>query len=313
MLKISQNNHSWVAFEASVLAQQQFESIAIAFAGFARLDWYLKLWNKRITNNDICQWSWWMARGRVENNSEQLDDFDLEILLSESNEMLEPSDLSLKTWFSESDVIWLENLRKNIDKLNNETRKALAISAGILTGEYLLSFTSETESLKRPFSEVYIEMVKTVNQIIDNRSYNRTSNLTASEFIMRTKADLLYLNLPNPGSMLEFLNSPSCWKEIWVRKNNSFHQELLNNVKDSPSGLISSKEHYLQVLSRLLERAKHFPIWAIVFLENNPLSLVEMTEEVKKHREIKTTYLKDFSEIVGQRKVYIIVANAQKD
>ncbi|MBL8196983.1 MAG: hypothetical protein JNM06_24545, partial [Blastocatellia bacterium] len=55
MLKISENNHNWVAFEASVLAQQKFDSIAIAFAGRSKLDWYLELWNKRIINNDICQ------------------------------------------------------------------------------------------------------------------------------------------------------------------------------------------------------------------------------------------------------------------
>ncbi len=310
MLKISQNNHSWIAFEASVLAQQQFESVAIPFAGFAKLDWYLKLWNKRITNNDICQWSWWIARGRVENNSEQLDEFDLEILLSEPDELIELNGSPLKNWFCDFDTIWLESLRKNIDKLNNETRKALAISAGILTGEYLLSFTSETENLKRPLSEVYIEMVNQVNQIIDNQSYNRSTNLTASDFIVRTKADLLYLNLPNPGSMLNFLNSSSCWKETWVRRNNTFQNELLNSVKDSPSGLISSKEHYLQVLSRLLERSKHIPSWAIVFQESLPLSLAEMVDEVKKHRQIKTTYMKDFSEIIGQRKVYVIVAHS---
>lgn len=309
MLKISQNNHSWIAFEASVLAQQQFESVAIAFSGFAKLDWYLKLWNKRVTNNDICQWAWWIARAKVENNSEQLDEFDLELLLSKSDDLTELAIPSLRNWFSEADSIWLENLRSNIDRLSNETRKALAISAGILTGEYLLSFTPETYTLKQPLSEVYVEMVKAVNQIIDNQSYNRSTNLTASEFIVRTKVDLLYLNLPNPGSMLDFLSSSASWKETWVRKNNNFHKELLNSVKDSPSGLISSKEHYLQVFSHLLERAKHIPSWAIVFLDNLPLSLPEMTEEVKKHREIKTTYMKDFSEIIGQKKTYIIVAN----
>ncbi|MBI4850904.1 MAG: hypothetical protein HY819_03660 [Acidobacteria bacterium] len=309
MLKISQNNHSWIAFEASVLAQQQFESVAIAFAGFSKLDWYLKLWNKRVINNDICQWAWWIARGRVENNSEQLDEFDLEILLSESDEIVEIDNTTLENWFSKSDVIWLENLRKNIDKLNNETRKALAISAGILTGEYLLSFCSQTQDLKRPLSEVYIEMVKMVNKIIDNQSYNRSTNLPVSEFIVRTKADLLYLNLPNPNSMLDFLSSSASWKEIWVRNHNDFYDELLRNVKDSPSGLISSKEHYLHIFSQLLERSKHIPIWAITFLENSPLSLKEMADEVKKHREIKTTYMKDFSEILGQRKTYIIIAN----
>jgi hypothetical protein len=307
MLKISQNNHSWIAFEASVLAQQQFDSVAIAFSGFAKLDWYLKLWNKRITNNDICQWAWWIARGKIENNSQQLDEFDLEILLPKSKNNSDLYIPSLRNYFSESDTIWLENLRHNIDKLNNETRKALAIFAGILTGEYLLSFCSETQHLKQPLSSVYTDMVRIVNQVIDNQSYNRSTNLTASEFITRTKVDLLYLNLPNPGSMLEFLNSPASWRETWTRKNNDFYAGLLSSVKDSPSGIISSKEQYLQIFSSLLEKAKHIPTWAITFLDDLPLSLEEMTEEIKKYRQIKTTYMKDFSEIVGQRKTYIVV------
>lgn len=309
MLKMTHNNHSYIAFEASVLAQQKFDSIAIPFSGMAKIDWYLKLWNKKIIDNDVCQWAWWVARGRVENNSEQLDDFDLQILFSETNSGTNLNNESLLKWFSEPNAIWLDNLRSNIEKLNNETRKALAIFAGILTGDYLLSFTAETQFLQRPLSEVFIEMLKSVNQIIDNQSYNRSANLTATEFITHTKADLLYANLPSPGSMVEFLNSSKCWREAWVQGHYNFYNQLLNKVSDSPSAMVTSKEHYLQLFSQFLEKSKDIPIWAIAFLGDLPLSLTEMTDEIKKHRSIKTTYLKDFSELIGERKFYIVITN----
>jgi hypothetical protein len=152
-------------------------------------------------------------------------------------------------------------------------------------------------------------MLKSVNQIIDNQSYNRSANLTATEFIVNTKADLLYLNLPNPRSMINFLNSPKCWREAWVRGHFNFSDQLLNKVSDSPSAVIASKEHYLQLFSQFLEKCVHIPIWAIAFLEDLPLSLAEMTYEIKKHRLIKTTYLKDFSELIGERKFYIIISS----
>jgi hypothetical protein len=311
MLKISENNHSWVAFEASVLAQQKFDSIAIAFAGNSKLDWYLKLWNKRIINNDICQWAWQVAKARIENNSEQLDEFDLNILLSNINLHQELNNPILLNWFNESDAHWLDNLRTNINKLNNETRKALAIYAGILTGNYALSFNEETEFLKRPLSEIFLEMIKIANQIIDNQSYNRATNLEATEFIRRTKVDLLYLNLPTPASILKFLNSSEAWKEAWVSETDYFYDELLVKVKDSPSGLVTTKEAYLQSISQILETAKHIPTWTIVFLEHLPLSLTEMVDEIKKHRSVKAIYLKDLSAIVSQRKTYIIIASEQ--
>lgn len=311
MLKISENNHTWVAFEASVLAQQKFDSIAIAFAGRSKLDWYLKLWNKRIINNDICQWAWQVAKARIENNSEQLDEFDLDILLSDISSCQQLNNPILLNWFRESDAHWLDNLRTNINKLNNETRKALAIYAGVLTGDYALSFNEETEFLKRPLSEIFLEMIKIANQIIDNQSYNRATNLEATEFVKRTKADLLYLNLPTPASILKFLNSSEAWKEAWVSETDYFYDELLAKVKNSPSGLVTSKEAYLQSISQILETAKHMPTWAIVFLEHLPLSLTEMVDEIKKHRSISGIYLKDLSEIAAQRKTYIVLAREQ--
>lgn len=311
MLKISENNHCWVAFEASVLAQQKFDSIAIAFAGNSKLDWYLKLWNKRIINNDICKWAWQVAKACVENNSEQLDEFDLNILLSDADLYQELNNPILLNWFSESDAHWLNNLRTNISKLNNETRKALAIYAGILTGDYALSFNEETEFLKRPLSEIFLEMIKIANQIIDNQSYNRATNLEATEFVRRTKADLLYLNLPRPASILKFLNSSESWKEAWVSETDYFYDELLAKVKDSPSGLVTTKEAYVQSISQILETAKHMPTWAIVFLEHLPLSLTEMVDEIKKHRSISGIYLKDLSAIAAQRKTYIVLAREQ--
>jgi len=311
MLKISENNHNWVAFEASVLAQQKFDSIAIAFAGRSKLDWYLKLWNKRIINNDICQWAWQVAKARIENNNEQLDEFDLNILLSDTHSHQGLNNPILLNWFKESDAYWLDNLRTNINKLNNETRKALAIYAGILTGDYALSFSEETEFLKRPLSEIFLEMIKIANQIIDNQSYNRATNLEATEFVRRTKADLLYLNLPIPASILKFLNSSEAWKEAWVSETDYFYDELLTKVKDSPSGLVTTKEAYLQSISQILETAKHMPTWAIVFLEHLPLSLTEMVDEIKKHRSISGIYLKDLSEIAAQRKTYIVLAKEQ--
>jgi hypothetical protein len=310
MLSISPSGRqSWVAFEASVLTQQNFESIAIPFAGSARIDWYLKLWNKRILDNDVCQWSWWIARARVENNDEQLSENDLRVILNESEAPRENlSNPALTIWFLESDAVWLDNVRTNIDKLSNQTRKALAIMAGILVGDYIFSFDEDTKHLRRPLSDVYRDLLGIVNRVFDNQCKNFASNFEAGEFIIRTRADLLYANLPAPGSMLNFLRSERCWREVWVRGHGEVHAELFPKIKESLSGMVLSKERYLQLLSDMLERSKHIPKWAIGFQADRPASLAEIGDVIRKYRSIQTTYSKDISDFIGCSKVYIVIA-----
>jgi hypothetical protein len=177
-----------------------------------------------------------------------------------------------------------------------------------LTGDYIFSFDNQTEHLRRPLSEVYADLLGVVNRIFDNQCKNIVSNFEAMEFIIRTKADLLYANLPAPGSMLAFLKSERCWREAWVRGHGDVYAELFPKIKGSFSGVVASKERYLQLLGDMLERAKHIPKWAIGFQEGRPASLAEVTEAVVKYRPLKATYSKDVSDFVGSAKVYIIVA-----
>ena len=310
MLRLNQSNkQSWVAFEASVLVQQTFDSIAIPFSGSAKLDWYLKLWNKRILDNDICRWAWWTAKARVENNNDQLSESDLDHIMKEADLPREQlNNPSLRNWFSEADATWLDNVRTNIEEMADESRKALAILGTIMVGDYILSFSPETESFRRPLSEVFSGLLSVVNRVIDNQSRNYSTNYEALEFIIRTKADLLYANLPLPGSMLAFLEGRQCWRESWIRGHGNIREELFPSIKESFGGLMASKERYLQVLSNMLERAKHMPRWAIGFLEGQPASLNEVSEIIRKYRPLQATYLKDMTDVVGGAKAYIILA-----
>lgn len=303
------SNRVLLAFEAGVLAREKFESVAIPFAGNAKIDWYLKLWGKRVTSNDICQWAWITARARVENNNEQLGEYDLEIILKDVDETHEElHNPALERWFAQSDARWLDKIRNNINKLDNDLVRSLALMAGLLTGDYILAFDSDTEFLRRPLNEIYAEMLNQVNQVIDNQTFNRSANMEANDFIVRTKADLLYANLPAPGSMLTFLEGRSCWREAWVRGHGRIYEELFPMVKSSFSGMVSSKEQYVYILNEMLEKSKHLPLWAIGFADGQPLTMEEMSAAIKKHRPINATYNKDFSDIIGGRNAFIIMA-----
>lgn len=298
-----------MAFEASVLGQLDFESIAIPFAGSAKLDWYLKLWNKCVLDNDVCQWAWWVAKAKVENNNEQLSPTDVQILLDDSDtQIINP--LLLK-WFSQQDTIFLENLKRNSKKLKNEHRQSLAIFAGIMVGDYLLSFDHTTAEFHRPVKQVFSDIIPIINRIIDNKQVNFCSNFEAKEFIVRTSCDLMYANLPTPNFMLYFLNSKKFWREVWVRGLDP-SQVILHTVKESFGAINTSKDRYLQTLAELLSRSKHIPNWAIGFQEGQPASLEEVTNIIKRFRPIKATYLKDMSQSLEGSKSYIVIAPEKK-
>lgn len=297
----------WTAFEVGVLSQHRVESVAIPFAGAAQLDWNLKLFGRRVLDNDICQWAWWIARARVENNSEQLSYQDADILLDEhsSPTLIE----GLLEWFDEEDAIILCRIRENIERLRSDARRALAMFAGILTGDYALSFSSSKHSLRRPLTTVFRELLPTVNRIIDNQKTNSSANLEAIDFIIRTRADLLYINLPPPGGMQRFLTSKEYWREVWVRGESSACETLRQAVRDSLSGNICSKERYLQALTDLLEHAKHIPNWAIGFQEGALLTFEDIKQLVKNYRRVETSYFKDFSETLAGGKACITIAS----
>src|SRR5262249_47862789 len=128
----------------------------------------------------------------------------------------------------------------------NEKLKALALWAGILLGDYILSFDETTDILRRPRALIYAELLKSINRIIDNQADNRAINMEALDFVIRTKADLLYVNLPIPNSMLAFLDSPRCWREAWVRGHGNIHEAIFPQIKNSFGGVVLSKERYLQ-------------------------------------------------------------------
>ncbi len=310
MNKVRFSRQQWTAFEVGVLSQRRVESIAIPFAGSAKLDWNLKLFGRRVLDNDICQWAWWTAKARVENNGEQLSYQDADTLLAEH--ATTPIE-GLQEWFDEEDALTLCRIRQNIENLKSEARRALAMFAGILTGDYALSFNSSTRHLRRPLTIVFREMLPTVNRIIDNQKLNHSSNLEAVDFIIRTRADLLYINLPLPGRMEEFLTGREYWREVWVRGGKGADEALRKAVRNSLSGNICSKERYLQALTDLLEHSKHIPNWAIGFQEGELLTFEDIKQLVRNYRRIETSYFKDFSETLTGGKACITIASDNKE
>src|ERR1044072_7389721 len=100
-----QFTNGWLAFELGVLRRLKFTSVALAFTGEGEICVHLKSWKVRVATNDPMLWSFTKAFALVENNTEQLSEDDLNMLLDDAyvpREKLE--NRALLTPFSLPDV-----------------------------------------------------------------------------------------------------------------------------------------------------------------------------------------------------------------
>ncbi len=302
-------NRHWLGFELSVIRRIKFHSIAIPFAGQPDLDWYLKFWNKQVSNNDICQWSWWTSRALVENQDAALSDEDLDQILKNvyvpRRHLHNPA---LGKLMGEMDSWWFDNIWLNIQQLGDENRRALAIHHALGVGDYAHSFTPQTASLRRPLSEVFAALVKTQRKIFDNGQENICWNQDATDFVHNTRDDLMYVRFPRPQGLAALRDSAVGWREIWTRGKGNCWDELIEQRRGRIGDSVNSKEHYLALISRFLDEAKHLPKWAIAHSEDGFVTAAEIGEVIKQFRPVEVAYNKDFSEVSGGLNTYLIIA-----
>jgi len=294
------NQKNLLGFEASVLRQIEFRSVAMPFWSMPRLDWYLKVWGKQILANDPAAWAATAARAMIDAvaplGEEQLTAL-LENLYIPGVRL---SNAELATWFGESDAWWFDNLRRGIDRLEDPTARAQALLLGMQIGDYTLSFDEQTRELRQPLTTMFWRLAgRTV--IMSGNPGNASSNIPVDDFIRQANADLLYIKLPS-HQLSSRARLRLRWRESWVSG-----QPIEMNLARGPQSIGA----YLATLDRWLESAAHFRTWAIAYQEAGLASAHQVAELIKQHRPIRATYTKDISEVLGGVRSYIIVAGPE--
>ena len=304
----------WLAFELSVLRRLRFRSLANPFAGEPDLEMHVKRWGVRVAANDAARWSWIKSIARVENNGERLGAGDLDILLEDvyvpRHKLRNPA---LRRWFGETDAWWFDNLRENAERLEGEIKQSLALSLGMLTGDYALSFNDGTRELRQPLSRVLGRLHETLAPPFDNGQPNTSANKDARQFVAEQRGDLLFLRLPAPtrnggggGGAAAGRNSLPAWREEWVRGGAEFWDEFeAARSGRLGGGRVETKQQYLRLVEELLEAAAHFKTWAIAHSEGGYTTTEELVETIRRVRKVETVYTKDFSELLGARATII--------
>ncbi|HXD29567.1 MAG TPA: hypothetical protein VN643_00525 [Pyrinomonadaceae bacterium] len=302
--------NGWLGFELNVLRRLKFSSIALPFTGEPELCLRLKRWKVRVAANDPMLWSFTKATALVENPLEELSEEDFDLLLDDAYVPRDKQDnQSIKKWFNETDSWWFDNVRFNAERLDTPFKRAVALTLGMMVGDYVLSFDEQTRHLREPLalSKVFRQLAGTLPKLYDNNLRNQATNTDVRSFVAeRQHTDLLFLRLPppliKPDSQRESLAG---WREEWLQGGDHFWDEFNQASAGLLGAAVQSKQQYLGFIEDLLQRAAHLPMWAIAHVENGFISSEELAESIGRIRKIDSVYSKDFSDLLGVRATII--------
>jgi hypothetical protein len=305
-----QFHNGWLGFELGVLRRLKFESVALPFTGEPELIVRLKSWRVRVAANDPMVWSYTKALALVENNTEKLREPHLEMLLDDAYIPREKlGNPALLKWFNETDAWWFDNVRFNAEHLE-PYKRALALTAAMMVGDYVLSFNEQTRSLRQPLalSDTFRTMLASLPEPHDNSMRNKTTNQDVRSFVAeRHHTDLLFLRLPTPLTQTATTRDPiESWREEWLRGGDDFWLDLERSQKARLGSRVQSKQQYLGFVEDLVRTASHIPTWAIAHTENGFISNEELVDKVNRVRKVSTIYSKDFSDMLGVRASLIV-------
>lgn len=296
--------NGWLAFELSVLRRLKFKSVGMAFTGEPQLGVQLKLWGARVAANDPFIWSFIKGTALIENSTFRLSDEDFEVVLDDAYAPRDKLDnVTLTKWFNESDAWWFDNVRFNAERLENPYKRALALTLGMMVGDYVLSFDKETSQLREPFdlSRVFRQMAEQLPFPQDNDLEHLSSNQDPRTFVAeRQHTDLLFLRLPAPVMQAEPTRGGlSTWREEWLQGGDDFWIDFDKQRSGKLGAPVQSKQQYLRFVEDLLRTASHIPSWAIAHVENGFISGDELIETIGSIRRVEAVYSKDFSDLLG--------------
>jgi hypothetical protein len=299
-------SNGWQAFELGVLRRLKFNSAALPFTGEPYLSLQLKRWKVRVAANDPMIWSFTKSTALVENPGDRLTDSDLSIVLHDAYVPRDRLDNpALAKWFNETDSWWLDNVRFNAERLDSEYKRAIALTVGMMVGDYALSFERDTRILRQPLSlsKVFRQLTQVLPNPYDNSLRNRSTNQDVRKFVAeRQHTDLLFLRLPPPVFQSEPIRETSYgWREEWMRGGDDFWNNFELQQAGKLGAPVQSKQQYLGFVEDLLRTASHIPIWAIAQTENGFISSEELVETVGRIRKVDAIYTKDFSDLLGVR------------
>lgn len=264
---------------------KEIENFLDAFSGTSVVGYYFKSKGKKVIVNDFLKFNFHIGRALIENKDITLDDNDIALLFSpnqKASSLIE--DVFTNVFFERDQAHFLDNFRANINVLDNEYKKslALAIMNRALTRKVLLGHFAHLSALRyskdplrvkrnptivRSLKDLFLELVPAYNNaVFDNGEDNEVYCEDAIQLIPKLhNVDLVYFDPPYYGCHPDyqaFYHLLETFVEYWKDK------EFINGTKQySPkkeSGFVR-KEETINSFKKLFSASAHIPHWLVSY------------------------------------------------
>lgn len=184
----------------------EFDSVFDAFAGSGTVSHQFKRQDKRVVSNDLLEFSYHVVNATVENNSTRLEKEDVDFLIETQNDASFIQETFEGLYYPDEENAFLDRVRTNIDELDNEYKRSIAIAAlcracqkkrprGIFTYTGLDKYQDGRRDLEISMEQQFRENVEAMNSaVFDNEKHNRAYN--GDVFSVNADVDLVYMDPP---------------------------------------------------------------------------------------------------------------------
>jgi adenine-specific DNA-methyltransferase len=254
------------------------KSVFDAFSGGSSVSYQSKLKGLKVISNDILEINYLVSKALIENNSTQLTSEDVELLFSgEPKEGFMYNEYS-EVYFFPNECKELDLYRENIEKLDSEYKRALALilmrramirkmpySRFTINWEKIVQLRDEVYSYEKykrkrayhnqTFKSHFIENLLEYNQaVFNNNQQNVAFNDDIFNLLDSVEADIIYLDPPYTGTMNNYFGFYGMLDEYILGKR---LQPFENNFTD--------KKTVIELFDLLFSKLKNFKYWYLSY------------------------------------------------
>ncbi len=286
-------------------------SIFDAFSGSGIVSYNLKKLGKKVISNDVLYSSYLFVKSMVENDSTILSRDEINALFLENDNRSDYIERNFTdVFFTKDESVFLDNLRMNIEEMDDPYKKSIAYSAAVRTciqkmpgGKFranLLKYRNESFKHYRPkyvkdIRKTYFEFLKMLNDaVFSNGLHNEAYNIDVFDLVPNIKADIAYYDPPYAGTGFDY-GRDYFFAELFTKDYGKI-ETFKGITKTYNFGYPNNfgKSTVTQSITKLLEMSSHIPV--LVFSYNN-----RSIPDMKTFVEILKSYRRD---IIVREKTY---------
>lgn len=283
-------------------------AILDAFSGSQSISFLCKKLGKSVISNDFLNFNTEIGKALIENRGEYLTPSDIAVLFSDNTNpdyynLME--NLFTDLFFIRSETIFLDAFRSNINRLENEYKKALAftiinramtrkVTMGHFAHTQALIYAANPERIKRnrslirPLKDIFLELVVEYNNaVFDNGQKCVAYNNNILDLLPTlSNIDLAYFDPPYCNSHADyqgFYHLLETFTNYWKDKDFVNGTKRYSPKKDSG---FETKSEIIKSFGKLFHLSDNIPYWLISYNDRSYPDIDTLIELISPYRKV---------------------------